>query len=247
MKKTFHLLSILGRYLVENRHSDYIHPEIRIQWAQEILQTLNFKVTTTGNILQSQPAIFVSNHIGYIDIPLLVSLIDDCVFLSKKEVASWPILGQASKKIGTLFVERSSKNSRVQARQEIMRQLSQNNKKVIIFPSGTTSLTGESHWSKGIFEVAEHLQIPLQPVRIIYSHLRTTAYVDKDRLLPHLVKLTRQKGLSAFVEFHTPMKIKNVVKDLEYCRTWCTGTQNSVDLWSQVGNNNESCSQDVKA
>lgn len=222
MKKALDVFVTTGRYLIENRHTHYIEAHKRTNWAHEILSSLNLKVESFGTIAQSKPSIYVANHIGYIDIPVLMSLIDDCVFVSKTEVSLWPILGQASRKIGTVFVKRNSKNSRHKAREEITHQLSNHQKKIIIFPSGTTSLDRDSHWNKGIFEIAHQLQIPLQPIRINYSHLRAAAYIDKDRLLSHLIKLSRLSTLSAHVEFHAPIKVHNVTKDLEYCRSWCS-------------------------
>jgi 1-acyl-sn-glycerol-3-phosphate acyltransferase len=222
MRKALEVFTTTGRYLIENFNSNLVVPEKRMAWANEILKNLNFTVSTRGIISQNKPVIYVSNHIGYIDIPILMSSIEDCVFVSKKEVGSWPILGQASKKIGTVFVKRNSKNSRIQAREEIIHQLTQNNKRIIVFPSGTTSLGHEVHWNKGIFEIAEQYKISVQPVRINYSHLRAAAYIDKDRLLSHLIKLTQHKGLSAHIEFHTAIKIKDVMRDLEYCRAWCS-------------------------
>lgn len=222
MRKALDVFVTTGRYLIEHRHTPYIEPQKRSNWAHEILDGLNLKVESVGVIASHKPTIYVANHIGYIDIPVLMSLIHDCVFVSKKEVAIWPILGQAAKKIGTVFVKRNSKDSRHKAREEIMQQLSHHQKKLIIFPSGTTSITRESHWNKGIFEIAEQLKIPLQPIRIQYSHLRAAAYIDQDRLLTHLIKLSRLGRMSAHVEFHTPMKIHDVIRDLEYCRSWCS-------------------------
>lgn len=124
MKKALDVFVSTGRYLIEHRHTTYIEPHHRSNWALEILKGLNLKVESLGIIAPHKPTIYVANHIGYVDIPVLMSLIDDCVFVSKKEVALWPILGQASKKIGTVFVKRNSKESRHKAREEIMHQLS---------------------------------------------------------------------------------------------------------------------------
>jgi len=222
MRKALEVFTTTGRYLIENFNSKLVAPEIRMAWAIEVLNNIDLRVSTSGIISQNKPTIYVSNHIGYIDIPILMSSIVDCVFVSKKEVGSWPILGQASKKIGTVFVKRNSKDSRTQAREEIIYQLTQNNKKIIVFPSGTTSLGNEVHWNKGIFEIAEQYKISVQPVRINYSHLRAAAYINKDKLLSHLIKLTKHKGLSAHIEFHTPIRVKDVMRDLEYCRAWCS-------------------------
>lgn len=214
---------LTGRYLSQHFRSSMIGPQIRKKWAEEVLALLNFQISAENTSTLDGPAIYVANHISYIDIPLLMATIENCSFVSKREVAQWPLFGTASKKIGTVFVDRNSKNSRQEARKQIEIELMDNRQKIVVFPSGTTTLGEEKHWRKGVFEIAQKLEIPIQPVRINYSQLRTVAYIDQDVLLFHLYKLGKQQHIDAKVEFHKPLWINDVESSLNYCRSWCNG------------------------
>ena len=222
MNKLIRVFSLTNEYLKRYKHLAFIHSDIRAEWANEILAFLNFKIKSQTIKARPHSTIFVANHISYIDIPLLMSSIEDSVFISKYEVSLWPLFGRASKKIGTIFVKRSSRKSRSQAREEIERQILEGSKQIVVFPSGTTSMKNEKVWRKGVFEIAHKLGIPVQPIRISYSHLREVAYIDKDFFPVHLMNLATLPEIEASVEAHPPIIIKNVSADLDYCQKWCS-------------------------
>src|SRR2546428_704839 len=49
--------------------------------------------------------LIVSNHVSYLDI-IALSTVTSCAFVSKKEVAAWPIFGLYARLGGTVFVDR---------------------------------------------------------------------------------------------------------------------------------------------
>lgn len=223
MVTAINVFKITLDHLRAHRDKSIIPISDRLRWARETLHNLKFQVSVNGQLGKSKPALLVSNHISYIDIPLILASFEDCVFVSKKEVASWPIIGSAAKKVETVFVDRKSPNSRQLVREEIRRQLLDRRKRVVIFPSGTTSISGERLWKKGSFEIAYELGIPVQPLRIRYSPLRVVAYVEDDVLPIHLLKLAQQRLLKADLELHPEILIKDVESDMEYCRRWSNG------------------------
>lgn len=224
MKKTFQIIATTGKYLFQSRQTDLINPVTRQHWANEVLDILDLKLITDGEVSKQKPLIIVCNHSSYLDIPILMSKIEGSVFIPKAELLRWPLFGPASKKIETVFVQRNSKSSRSQAREEITLQLIENQKRIVVFPSGTTTLGEELFWNKGIFEIANHYNIPIQAARISYSQPRVAAYIDEDQFLYHLHNLSQQPPLKAQVEFHNPILIKNIMPDLENLRLWCSKT-----------------------
>ena len=223
MKKTIAVFWITSRYLLAHRHKEFIDSLFRAQWAREILRLFNIKTEVRGVVSDLKPMIFIANHISYIDIPLLMSEVGDLVFVSKIEVKKWPILGQASQQIETIFIERSCRDSRDRGRRQIIQSLLDKQKRIVIFPSGTTTVDNEMNWKKGIFEIAHELNLPIQPIRIRYSKPRIVAYVENDQLFSHIVNLSRHTDIRAELEFHPPIMIQNVLKDIECCRRWCNG------------------------
>jgi 1-acyl-sn-glycerol-3-phosphate acyltransferase len=222
MNVAFQIIQLTHRYLKSQRANNVISPEIRSAWATEVISLLNFEVSTRGTAQANGTVIFVSNHISYVDIPILMMTFPDCVFLSKKEISYWPIFGSAAKKLGTIFVNRNSRLSRSRAKEAIEDQLSRKMIKLVVFPSGTTSLSNEKLWKKGIFEIAKKMGIMIQPIRINYSNLRKVAYIDNDFFPYHLVQLVKEKGIKVEIEIHKPILIQDVISDLNYCRTWCS-------------------------
>ncbi|WP_168338498.1 lysophospholipid acyltransferase family protein [Candidatus Hepatobacter penaei] len=78
--------------------------------------------------------VFVANHISYMDILVLGSLIK-AGFIAKKEVKRWPIIGSAARMMGTLFISRH-RNTLMKELKELTKRLTRG-EKFILFPEGT--------------------------------------------------------------------------------------------------------------
>ena len=65
---------------------------------------------TTGTTL------FVSNHVSYLDIPVIAGYADG-TFVAKAEVARWPLFGQAAKLTRTIFIQRIGAEAKAQGKQ----------------------------------------------------------------------------------------------------------------------------------
>lgn len=163
--------------------------ELKKKWAQEILDLLGFEVDAQGKAPVNESVLLVGNHISYIDIIVLMSVHPQVVFLAKKEVSKWPVIGPAARRVGTLFVDRNNKNDRKKARQEIHTLLASGSHHLAVFPSGTTTLDEDLPWKRGIFEIAADQNLPIQTFCITYEPKRISAYIDDDNLVLHLFKL----------------------------------------------------------
>ena len=76
----------------------------------------NIKVQVHGEIPR-EPALWVSNHISWLDIAVLGSGAR-VFFLAKAEIENWPVFGKLAKGGGTLFIKRGSGDS-VRIREQI--------------------------------------------------------------------------------------------------------------------------------
>ena len=215
---------ITKKYIWYLKKHPYDAADIKQEWARTILAELDLSVETDGEDEGCNPTLFVSNHISYIDIVLLMSQLRDCVFVSKEEIRRWPFFGEPAELIGTIFVNRGSRASRNSTKLEISRQLIEEKKRVVLFPSGTTSISEEKMWRKGAFEIAKKTQVPIKPIRIQYSNMKTVGYVGYDFLPYHLWRLTKNKDIKAKIDLHPLREITDVPLDLEYCRKWCNAS-----------------------
>ncbi|HEY8278163.1 MAG TPA: lysophospholipid acyltransferase family protein [Bdellovibrionota bacterium] len=197
------------------------HAEIKHSWATKQLEILATQVSVIGTPTTQRPAIFVGNHISYLDVLLLLSQVPDLSFVAKKELASWPIFGRGMKKAETIFVQRNSPESRAQVKEILRKALLEERKGMAVFPSGTTTLFEEKPWKNGSFRLAEELQVPLQAFRISYYPLRKAAFIDDDSLPVHLIRLLNYGPIYATIEFAEPVMVKNAVEAREWAHQWC--------------------------
>ena len=78
-------------------------------WHRKALHLFGFERILVGD-LPKGPCLIVSNHLSWIDI-LLIGSVMNVRFLSKAEVASWPIVGKLATGAGTLYVNRGDRKS----------------------------------------------------------------------------------------------------------------------------------------
>ena len=84
-----------------------------------LCRIFGLRLKVNGHICQQRPTLFISNHVSYLDIFLLGSVVPG-YFIAKSEVATWPLLGKLARLQNTLFIERNSRHARAQV--EILRQ-----------------------------------------------------------------------------------------------------------------------------
>lgn len=188
-------------------------------WARRILEIMN--VTVESNLPSyDRPALFLGNHVSYLDIPVLLSTVP-VVFVAKKELGAWPLFGTAMRCVGTVFVERECKESRKNIGATVAPYVLERDQSIALFPSGTTTLNEEKPWRWGPFQLAKDFQLPVIPFRLRYEPLRETAYLLEDTFVPHLWKLLRHR-VTARLEFHEPVFIERPEKDALYWHRWAS-------------------------
>lgn len=195
----------------EPRHGGQIpQAELRdllLGWAREVLPLLNIEVRRKGGFEPLHgPAVFVGNHLSYLDIPLLMSQVP-VVFLGKEEISKWPVFGAAGRRAGMIFVKRESDGSRRQAVRAISECLESRGMSLGLFPSGTTSLDEGKPWRTGAFKIAREAGFPIQPFRLSYDPILPAAFLGNDYLLPHLYRLLKAGPITARIEFGEPRMV----------------------------------------
>jgi 1-acyl-sn-glycerol-3-phosphate acyltransferase len=112
---------------------------VRANWLQascrRALRVFNVEVETQGPIPTT--GLLVCNHLSYLDIFVMGALVP-AVFVAKREVKFWPILGWFATLAGTVFVDRR-KRTRVWEATEEMENLLKTRVVTVLFPEGTSS------------------------------------------------------------------------------------------------------------
>lgn len=187
-----------GFYLVF-RHQLYKDPNNSnntryVQYfCRRLAEVFNVDVHVHGEIPR-EPALWVSNHISWLDITVLGSGAR-VFFLAKAEVESWPILGTLAKGGGTLFIKRGSGDS-VRIREQIATFLRQN-VPVLFFPEATTTDGTRVKKVHGrILGAAIEAQKPVQACVICYVNQQGKL----DTVVPYIGEETFVDNVQAVLE-----------------------------------------------
>ena len=105
------------------------------KWARRFLKCFNMRVTCKG--VPPGAGMVASNHVSYLDILALADAMP-CVFVSKSEVAGWPIIGMLTTVAGTLFLDRRRKRAAHELGDACVGVV-KNGVPVCFFPEGTST------------------------------------------------------------------------------------------------------------
>lgn len=105
-------------------------------WARVALRIMNVRLRVHGSP-PSAPSLLTSNHLGYLDIVVFAATLE-ATFVSKLEVAGWPVLGPVIRLLGTIFVDREKPRDVARVNTLIEAAL-ERERTVIVFPEGTSS------------------------------------------------------------------------------------------------------------
>ncbi len=187
-----------------------------------VVAALGFKVVVRGNMVERRPALFVANHISYLDIVVLGSLLP-AAFVAKKEVAQWPGFGFIAKLGRTVFVDRRPRKS-LHQRDEMIGRLGADGESLILFPEGTSSDGNRVlAFKSALLSVAEVVledgrHLPVQPVSLAYTRLDGMpmgrpwrpffAWYGGMELVPHLWTALGLGRPTIEVDFHPPVSLE---------------------------------------
>ena len=136
-------------------------------WSRLVLKVMNARVSVDG-APPSRPFFLVANHLSYLDIPVLASRLPG-VFVAKKEIRSWPVIGFLCYCMGTIFIDRTSRRDIPRVLERLDREMSFG-EGVMIFPEGTSS-AGRSvlPFRPPLLEAAAASDVPVSCCALRYS------------------------------------------------------------------------------
>lgn len=205
------------------------------QWAQGFLVRAGVTLCIKGQPVTQGPLLLVANHQSWLDIPTLHAG-QYCRFISKAEIAQWPIVGRLAAAAGTLFIRRGSRRA-TQRTVQAMVQALQDGDHLAVFPEGTVGNGRDLLPFHGnTLQAAIDADVAVQPVALTFvegrsgqpSYLPCEAYLDEP-ILHSLWRTLQAEGLVAVVHYGTPEKAEGRDR-----RTWAHDLQQRVQALRQA-------------
>lgn len=183
-------------------------------WYRTIARLVGVQLEIVGKRV-SGPVLFVSNHVSWLDILVLGSVLPRAAFIAKREVAGWSIFGRCATLANSLFIDRTRRHASLDQTKEMQARLARGDS-LILFAEGTSSDgTSIRPFKSALFAVAEQFpELVVQPVSLVYTHVNGIPVSRADRcrigwfgdmeLLSHVIELIAMGTIRAEVRLHPP-------------------------------------------
>ncbi len=187
-------------------------------WSLLVLKIVGVKLKISGQ--RQKCLVYVSNHVSWIDILVLNSLLD-IVFVSKNEVKSWPGLGVLAVLAETIFIERRSLSALKQ--KNLLESSLAKGQSLCFFPEGTsTDGMDVSPFKSTLFSICfpednqDYIQRSIQPITLKYTSPPEkepgfySFWHEDDTIFKNIKKIIKSNS-SGRVEviFHEPLFFKD--------------------------------------
>lgn len=187
-------------------------------WLHRSAEIIGIDIQVEGHLAKT-PAFIVANHISWLDI-IIISSIVPVSFLSKAEIRNWPVIGTLAAKAGTLFIQRGHGSGKAI---DLMNTKLTAGHNVVSFPEAkTTDGTSVDIFHPRLFASAIETRSIIQPLALRYpneplednSVNQMIPYLDEPNLIKHAFRIMCAKSTIAHVTFCEPIEPAQMRKQL---------------------------------
>lgn len=142
--------------------------------------------------------LFLANHLSWLDI-MLVAGASGTAFVSKEEVAAWPVLGWLARLNRTVFIARTARSA-VKSQADSLRAALSAGQPIALFPEGTTDggpavLPFRASLLASLFPPLPDVRV--QPVAIDYGPVaHDLAWVGQESALANVRRVLSRRGVT---------------------------------------------------
>jgi 1-acyl-sn-glycerol-3-phosphate acyltransferase len=150
------------------QEAEEIAKDVLLDWASFTVKHSGITLNVKGREnIPDRNCLFVSNHQGLLDIPVIVSVINRQVgFVAKKELIKFKLISSWMKDIHSVFIDRDNVRDSIKTINEAVENL-KSGYNMAIFPEGTRSRGPEvGEFKKGSMKLATKSQALVVPIAI---------------------------------------------------------------------------------
>lgn len=184
-------------------------------------KVLGLKYEVIGEPVQDQQTLYVCNHMSYLDISVIGSIIRCASFIAKKEARTMPVYGYLSTMQQTAFISRDRKDAVHE--KNALENMAAEGKSLILFPEGTSTDGSEVlPYKSSLFGIVLKDNVKdkmlVQPLTISLIDVDGKSPADQDvrelyawsrdmtiPMTDHIWRMCQTGGATLRVQFHEPL------------------------------------------
>lgn len=193
---------------------------IAVRYYRTLCWVLGIKIRIVGEPVRDRAVLFVSNHCSWADI-LAIGAVARIAFVSKIEVAKWPLVGTAARLQRTVFVDRSRRLQTGDSIAEMVNRLA-SGVSLVLFAEGTSSdgnrvLPFRSALIGAVREAGSRAEggVLIQPMSICYTllngipmgrqHRPLIAWYGDTDFMPHIKAFMPRAAVDVVISYGEPI------------------------------------------
>ena len=193
---------------------------IAVRYYRCLCWMLGIRIHVVGAPVRDRAVLFVANHCSWADI-LAIGAVAPIAFVSKIEVAKWPLVGTAARLQRTVFVDRSRRSQTGGSISEMAERLN-SGVSVVLFAEGTSSdgnrvLPFRSALIGAVREAAAQSEggMLIQPMSICYTrisgipmgrqHRPLVAWYGDMDFMPHIKAFLPRAAIDVTISYGEPI------------------------------------------
>jgi lyso-ornithine lipid O-acyltransferase len=193
---------------------------IAVRYYRTLCWILGIRIRIVGEPVRDRVVLFVSNHCSWADI-LTIGAVARIAFVSKIEIAKWPLVGTAARLQRTVFVDRSRRAQTGDSISEMVDRLA-SGVSVVLFAEGTSSdgnrvLPFRSALIGAVREAAARAEggVLIQPMSICYTtingipmgrqHRPLIAWYGDTDFMPHIKAFLPRAAIDVTISYGEPV------------------------------------------
>jgi 1-acyl-sn-glycerol-3-phosphate acyltransferase len=185
-----------------------------------VLRALGARITVRGEPTEHRPALFVPNHVSWMDI-MVLGAFAPVSFVAKAEIATWPLFGYFAKLQRSIFVDRERRQTTSKTAEEMINRMREG-EPVVLFAEGTSSDGNRVlRFRAALIGAAESLSkatgdtVWIQPIALAYrringlpsgrQHRPRISWIGDIELIPHAWALLKDGAVDVDLIFGNPV------------------------------------------